>query len=79
MACVVLIIAARETSIGCHRDPIAAVDAAAIHEYTENSRYCSLAVRSSSKTPCAASARRYRAIKDASSARRAPTGSDCTK
>ena len=38
MACVVLINAARHTSIGCHCEPIAAVDAAAIHEYTENNR-----------------------------------------
>ena len=48
MACVVLTMAARDTSIGCHCDPIAAVDAAAIQEYTENNRYCSWAVCSSS-------------------------------
>ena len=42
MACVVLTKAARHTSIGCHCAPIAAVDAAAIHEYTENNRYCSV-------------------------------------
>ena len=41
MAWVVLAMATRDTSIGCHREPIAAVDAAAIQEYTENSRYCS--------------------------------------
>ena len=32
MAAVVLIIAARDTSMGCHCEPIAPVDTAAIHE-----------------------------------------------
>ena len=38
MARVVLTIAASDTSMGCHCEPLAAVDAAAIHEYTENNR-----------------------------------------
>jgi hypothetical protein len=48
---VVRTIAARPISIGCQRNPIAAVEVAAIHEYTENSRYCSSAARLSGVMP----------------------------
>ena len=43
MAWVVRSVARRPTSIGCHLEPIAVVVVAAIHEYTEKSRYCSWA------------------------------------